>query len=668
MKDQDKSAYAAERIKELSALIEYHNRKYYEEDSPQISDYEYDALMRELKALEEQYPEHRSPYSPSQRVGGAPAPAFDEVVHTVPMESLQDVFSFDELREFDRKVKSAAPGATYALEYKIDGLSVSLEYEGGRFVRGSTRGDGIRGEDVSANLKTIRAIPLVLPEALPSLEVRGEVYMPKKAFAALNEEREKSGEPLFANPRNAAAGSLRQLNPAITAKRRLSIFVFNIQRVDGMDFDTHRDGLSYLRRQGFIVIPDFGVFSDIESVIESIIQVGERRGELPYDIDGMVVKVNQLALRDVLGSTSKFPKWAAAYKFPPEQKPAKLLDIQVNVGRTGVLTPLAILSPVRIAGSTVSRATLHNKAMIAQKDIRIGDTVLVRKAGDIIPEIAEVDKSKRTGQEVPFVMPERCPSCGEPVYEDEGGIAVRCISGACPAQLLRNILHFVSRDAMNIEGLGEAISELLINEGLVRDCADLYALRTEDLNRLEGLGDKSAENLVAAIERSKNAPLARVIYALGIPQVGKRAGELLAEHFGSMERLMDAGEDELVAVEEIGVVTAANIRNYFGEPKNVQLVERLRQAGVAMLHQSAAQSDVLAGLTFVLTGTLDTLTREKATELITRAGGRVSGSVSKKTSFVVAGKDAGSKLQKAEALGVPVIDENGLMAMLEGSI
>lgn len=656
---------AAERIKELSALIEYHNRKYYVEDAPEIEDFEYDRLMSELTALEERYPRHRSPYSPSQRVGGAPLPAFSEVVHIVPMESLQDVFSPEELREFDRRVRAAAPAATYVLEYKIDGLSVSLEYENGRFVRGSTRGDGIRGEDVTANLKTIRAIPLFLPDAPEYLVVRGEVYIPKKAFAMLNEARDKAGEPLFANPRNAAAGSLRQLNPAVTAGRRLSILVFNIQHVAGKGFGTHRESLSYLREQGFAVIPDLGVFDDIGRVMNEINGMGERRAKLPYEIDGAVVKVNELSFREALGSTSKFPKWAAAFKFPPEKKPAKLLDIRVNVGRTGVLTPLAILSPVRLAGSVVSRATLHNKAMIAQKDIRIGDTVWVRKAGDIIPEIAEVDTAKRTGAETPFVMPEHCPSCGEPVFEDEGGIAVRCINSACPAQLIRNMLHFVSRDAMNIEGLGEAILELFIREGLVGDCADLYSLKAGQISPLAGLGDKSAENILAAIENSKKASLARVIFALGIPQVGRRAGELLADHFGSMERLMAAGTEELVGVEEIGGVTAANIRRYFGEPRNTELVARLSAAGVSMRHTPRTAGGALSGLTFVLTGTLKGFTRDEAAALITNAGGRVSGSVSQKTSYVLAGEEAGSKLQKAGELGVPVLDEAGLMKMLE---
>lgn len=651
-------------IQSLRRELEQANYEYYVLDNPSMSDYDFDHKLRRLEELEAKHPEWVTPDSPTQRVGGKVADGFSEVRHRVPLESLQDVFSFEELNDFDQRVRAILTGSVeYDVEPKVDGLSVALEYENGLFVRGATRGDGQVGEDVTENLKTIPSIPLRLPEALPSLIVRGEVFMPKTSFEQLNAARELKGEALFANPRNAAAGSLRQLDPKIAASRKLDIRVFNIQWAEGKTFTTHVETLEYLQEQRFKVIPHY-TCSTIQQVAERIAALGDGREEFPFDIDGAVVKVNSLADRSILGSTAKFPRWAAAYKYPPEQKESVVEDIVVQVGRTGVLTPKAVVKAVRLAGTTVTNATLHNQDFITEKDIRIGDTVLVQKAGEIIPEIVSVLKEKRPEGTVPYHLPDHCPVCGAPVVRDEDGAHIRCTGAECPAQRLRHIVHFASRDAMDIEGLGPAVVEALVGAGLVKGPGDLYRLRAGDVEPLERMGKKSAENLMAAIEKSKSAGLGRLLFAFGIRQVGQKAGKVLAARFGTLDALMSAAEEELTAVPDIGGITAKSLLDWFQNEQSQHLIQTLREAGVSFDSMEAPVGDKLAGKTFVLTGTLANLDRKEASALIEAQGGKVSGSVSKKTSYVVAGEAAGSKLKKANELGIPVLTEEELMKLL----
>ncbi|MBQ3482707.1 MAG: NAD-dependent DNA ligase LigA [Clostridia bacterium] len=659
----------AQKIDKLRRQITYHARRYYVEDAPEISDFEYDRMYAELLSLEAAHPECFDPDSPTQRVGGTALEKFEKVTHTVPLNSLSDVFSFDELREFTARMEGALTSTRYSVEPKIDGLSVALYYENGRFVRGATRGDGLVGEDVTENLRTILTIPLTLPEPL-TLTVRGEVYMPRAVFARLNEKREAAGQPLLANPRNAAAGSLRQLDPKIAAERKLDIFVFNFQEgalyADGHAPLSHTETLERLAALGFRVLPNRSLARDAKGVIAHIEALGALRDTLGFDIDGVVVKLDTLADRVTLGEGTNTPRWAVAYKFPPEQKPTKLEDIVIAVGRTGVLTPTAILSPVRLAGTTVSRATLHNEDFIHEKDIRIGDIVTVQKAGDIIPEVVASHPELRGGSELEYRMPTVCPSCGEPVMRDrDEGAAVRCTNAACPAQLSRAIEHFASKGAMNIEGLGPQVVELLLRAGRIRDVADLYALTEADIADLERMGEKSAANLVAAIARSKQAGLERLIFALGIRSIGEVAAAALAARYRTLEACFAATREELVAIEDFGEITADYVLNFFSHPQNIALCRRLIEAGVRTEAIAAPTGDKLSGLTFVLTGTLEGMTRDEAAALIKAAGGKVTGSVSKKTSFVVAGEEAGSKLTKAQALGVSVIGKEQLLAMLE---
>ena len=652
-------------IQALRRELEQANYDYYVLDDPKLSDYEFDHKLRRLEELEAAHPELMTPDSPTQRVGGKVADGFQEVVHPVPLESLQDVFSIEELKEFGQRVKEALGEAPQLdVEPKVDGLSVALEYENGVFVRGATRGDGRVGEDVTENLRTIHSIPLRLEDAPARLIVRGEVYMPKKSFEQLNQERELRGEALFANPRNAAAGSMRQLDPKITASRRLDILVFNIQLAEGMEFQTHTEALEYLKQKKFKVIPHYSC-KTMDEAAERIAAFGEARETYSFDIDGAVVKVNSLAERNVLGSTAKFPRWAAAFKYPPEQKPSKVVDIVVQVGRTGVLTPKAVVEPVRLAGTTVTNATLHNQDFITEKDIRIGDTVLVQKAGEIIPEIVSVLKEKRPEGTVPYHLPEVCPVCGAPVARDEDGAHIRCTGAECPAQRLRHLVHFASRDAMDIEGLGPAVVEALVNAGLVKGPGDLYGLNPQDVAGLERMGKRSAEKLITAIEKSKGNDLSRLLFAFGVRQVGQKAGKVLASRFGSLDALMAATEEELTQVPDIGAITAKSIAEWFQNPQSRHLIETLRDAGVNMLSQEAPTGDKLAGKTFVLTGTLEGFTRDEAGARIEALGGKVSGSVSKKTSYVVAGEAAGSKLKKANELGIPVLTEAEFLGLLD---
>lgn len=659
-----------EKIRKLRAQIAYHARRYYVDDAPEISDFEYDRMYAELLSLEAAHPEFFDPASPTQRVGGAALDKFKKVTHSVPLNSLSDVFSFDELSEFLSRMSEALPHPVYSVEPKIDGLSVALRYENGVLVSGATRGDGFVGEDVTENVKTILTVPLKLAEPL-SLTVRGEVYMPRAAFRLLNEKREKAGLSLFANPRNAAAGSLRQLDSRLTAKRRLDIFVFNFQEgtlyADGHAPSSHSETLDRLEALGFHVLSDRLLTDKKEEVFAHIRALGEKRDALSFDIDGVVIKIDSLADRKTLGEGTNTPRWAVAYKFPPEQKKTKLLDIEIAVGRTGVLTPTALLSPVRLAGTTVSRATLHNEDFIKERGILIGDTVTVQKAGDIIPEVVCAHPELRDGSERPFRMPEKCPSCGEAVMRDEDeGAAVRCTNSACPAQLSRGIEHFASKDAMNIEGLGPQLVELLLREGLIHDAADLYTLTAEVLSPLERMGEKSAANLVAAIGRSKEAGLERLIYALGIRSIGQVAAASLAARFGNLEALFSATAEELLAIDDFGQITTDYVLNYFSHPQNIELCRRLMAVGVRTEASFVPTNDNLSGLTFVLTGTLDDMTRDEAEAMIKAAGGKVTGSVSKKTSYVVAGTQAGSKLTKAQSLGVPVIGKEQLLSMLSG--
>ena len=654
-------------MEQLAADIEYNSKLYYENDAPVIEDSEYDAMFARLKMLESMYPHLASPVSPTRRVGGAVASRFEKVRHEVRMCSLTDVFSFDEVRAFDRGVREVCPDVRYVVEYKIDGLSVSLEYRNGVFFRGLTRGDGIFGEDVSENLKTVKNIPLKLNKSAESIDrliVRGEVYMPKSVFASLNEEREAEGQTPFANPRNAAAGSLRQLDPAVCAKRKLDIFVFNLQYSSLPIADKHSDSLEALKKFGFKVSERRSVFSDIGEVIKEIADIGETRSSLPFDIDGAVIKTDGFADREQIGETTSVPKWAAAYKYPPETVETLLKDIVIQVGRTGVLTPNAVLEPVRLSGSTVSKATLHNIDNILQKDIRIGDTVLVRKAGDIIPEIVGSVKEKRKADSVSFSMPSVCPSCGGKVVREKDEAAVRCTNSSCPAQLQRNIEHFVSRDCMNIDSLGESITAKLIEEGLIRDAADIYYLRAEDISALDGMGEKSAANIIASIERSKHNPLSKLLFALGIRHIGEKAGILLARRFGSIDGIMNATAEELCGIDDIGEISALSVVEYFAHPDVKDMIERMKKAGVNMSGGNDKKSDKLAGMNIVVTGTLPTLKRSEAESLIREHGGNAVSSVSKKTSYVLCGEAPGSKLTKANELGIPVIDEAEFLKMI----
>lgn len=651
-----------EQIDKLRKELDHHNHRYYVLDTPEIADYEYDALLRQLEELEAAHPEYASPLSPTQRVGGAALSQFEKVTHAVPMESLQDVFSRDELTEFDLRVRESVISPEYTIEPKVDGLSVALEYENGLFVRGATRGDGMVGEDISENLKTIRSIPMVLPGAPSRLIVRGEVFMPKTVFEKLNAVREKEGKQLFANPRNAAAGSLRQLNPKIAAQRQLDILVFNLQLAEGMSFKTHGETLEYLRSLGFKVI-SYELCRDMTAAEKLIADIDESRYSLPYDIDGAVIKVNDLHQRGVMGSTSKYPRWAAAFKYPPEIKPTVVKDIIVQVGRTGVLTPKAVVAPVRLAGTTVTNATLHNQDFIADKDIRIGDTVLIRKAGEIIPEILDVVREKRPEGVLPYHLPTACPVCGSKVVRDDGA-AFRCTGVECPAQLSRNIAHFVSREAMNVDGLGGAIVDQLIDAGLVKSPADLYYLERDKVQALDRMGKQSTENLLNAIEASKSNDLSRLLNAFGIRQVGTKAAKVLAREFGTLDALMAASYDRLTAIDDVGETTAQNILDWLSEPQSIAMIERLRAAGINFESKEVVTDDLFRGMTFVLTGALSLFTREEATNTIEKKGGKVSGSVSKKTTYVVAGENAGSKLRKADELGIPVLSEAEFLKML----
>lgn len=658
---------AEKRIKELTAVISEHDYDYYVLDSPQISDAEYDRLMRELGGLEEAFPELVSPTSPTQRVGGSPAVGFNSVSHLSPMLSLSNAFNDQDLRDFDRRVRGGLPGQAvrYVVELKIDGLAVSLLYEKGFMVRGATRGDGEVGEEITQNLKTIKSIPLRLRRSLPLIEVRGEAFMPKREFARLNEEREEAGEATFANPRNAAAGSLRQLDPRVTASRSLDAFLYGIGQVSGIDITGHMEGLAFLKRLGFKVNSHIEAFADIEQVIQYCREWTDKRHNLPYEIDGMVVKVNDFGQQAALGATSKSPRWAIAFKFPAEEVATVVRDIYVRVGRTGVLTPTASLKPVKVAGSTVSSATLHNEDIIRDKDIRIGDHVIIHKAGDVIPEVVRVLTEKRTGAETVFVMPGQCPVCSSAVRRVEGEAAVRCFNDKCPGRAREGIIHFVSRDAMDIEGLGPSVVTALLVAGLIRDAADLYYLEFEDLVNLERMGRKSSENLLQAIVKSKSNSLAQLIFALGIRLVGERAGKILAAHFGSIERLKQAAGEELTSIPEIGPKMADSITAYFNDPVNLKLIEKLKSAGVNMTQETpAAGVRPLEGKQFVLTGALSKYTRKEAEELIEGLGGRVSSSVSKKTDYVLAGEDPGSKYDKALALGVSILSEDEFEKLL----
>lgn len=652
------------KIEELTDILRDANYRYYVLDDPKMADFQYDRLLRELEDLEKAYPQFAQPDSPTQRVGGEALSKFEKVEHPVPLMSLQDVFSKEELNDFLEKILSAYPGTGFSVEPKIDGLSVALGYVDGKFVRGATRGDGNVGEDVTENLKTIRSIPMTLENAPARLIVRGEVFMPKKSFEKLNEEQEKLGKPLFANPRNAAAGSLRQLDPKIAAKRGLDIYVFNVQLAEGVRFTTHADSLEYLKSLKFKVLP-YWVYDNAAQIDHRIDAINESREALICDIDGAVVKVNDLSLREKLGTTAKFPRWAAAYKYPPEIKPTVVEDIVVQVGRTGVLTPKAVVRPVRLAGTTVTNATLHNQDFITERDIRIGDTVRIRKAGEIIPEILDVDFGKRPENTVPYRLPERCPVCGAATAKDEDGAFLRCTGAECPAQLSRNIAHFVSRDAMDIEGLGSAIVEALIEKGYLKSPADIYYLTLEQLKSLWQKGGKAAEKLLAAISASKEQDVSRLIYALGIRQVGAKTGKALASAFGSMDGLMNASLEELTNVPDVGAVTAQSISDWFAQPQSAHMVEMLRQAGVNFESKRVLSDTRFAGKVFVLTGALSKFTREEASEKIELLGGKVSGSVSKKTSFVIVGENAGSKERKARELGITILSEDDFLEMIQ---
>ena len=653
-----------ERITWLTSTLNDANYRYYVLDDPIMHDFEYDHLLRELEELEVKYPEYAKADSPTKRIGGEALSKFEKVQHPVPLMSLQDVFSLDELREFLSKIQASAPETFFTVEPKVDGLSVSLEYENGVFIRGATRGDGNVGEDVTENLKTIRSIPMKLENAPSHLIVRGEVFMPKSSFAKLNAKQEEDGKQLFANPRNAAAGSLRQLDPKIVAQRGLDILIFNVQLVEGVSFVSHAQSLEYLQSLKFKVVP-WKKLNNTQEICDYILQINENREQLSCDIDGAVVKVDNLNLRTNLGETAKFPKWAAAYKYPPEIKPTVVEDIIVQVGRTGVLTPKAVVRPVRLAGTTVTNATLHNQDFISERDIRIGDTVNIRKAGEIIPEILNVDFSKRPAGTQPFYLPRFCPVCGASTERDEDGVFLRCTGAECPAQLSRNITHFVSRDAMDIEGFGKAIVEGLIEKGILHSAADIYYLTLEDIKSLWRSGETAARKLLQAIENSKSQDISKLIFALGIRQVGAKTGKVLASAFGSMDALMSASEEELTQIPDVGSVTAKFIVNWFAQEQSRNMLEKLRNANVNFVSTRAITDARFAGKTFVLTGTLSKFTRDEATEKIELFGGKVSGSVSKKTSYVVAGENAGSKERKAKELGIPLLSEDDFINMLQ---
>ena len=653
---------------EMKYLRDYLNEQgylYYVLDAPVIPDYEYDRLNRRLEELEAEHPEEVTPDSPTQRIGGKTLQGFAPYTHEVPLESLQDVFNDGEVAEFcDRMDEALGAPVEYSVEPKVDGLSVALEYRDGVFVRGATRGDGRTGEDVTENLKTVRSIPMTLPEKLPRLIVRGEVYMARSVFEEINGMRELQGKPLMANPRNAAAGSLRQLDPKICAERKLDIQVFNLQLAEGREFASHAETLDYLASQRFKVIPH-KTLSGTSAVQTEIARINEERMDYPFDIDGAVVKVNSLTDRVTLGSTAKFPKWAVAFKYPPEKKPSKVLDIVVQVGRTGVLTPKAVLTPVRLAGTTVTNATLHNQDYVTEKDIRVGDTVIVQKAGEIIPEIVEVDFTKRPEGTAPYVLPELCPVCGAPVVRDEDGAALRCTGAECPAQLLRNITHFASRDAMDIDGCGPAVVQQLVDNELIRNVADLYSLHAQDVAQLDRMGAKSAENLIRAIEKSKANDLSRLIYGLGIRQVGEKAAKVLAMHFKTFDALAAASVEELTEINDVGAITAQCIVDYLAQPQSQDLIRRLKEAGVNMESTAQLVDERFAGMTFVLTGTLTRFDRKTAQALIEERGGKAAGSVSKRTTYVVAGEAAGSKLKRAQELNIPILTEDDFARMLE---
>ena len=653
-----------ERILELTALLNEANHRYYVMDDPTMPDFEYDRLLRELENLEGEYPDLAQADSPTKRVGGKALSQFEKVEHPVPLMSLQDVFSPEELTDFLLKVKESCPDAQFSVEPKIDGLSVALEYENGVFVRGATRGDGNVGEDVTENLKTIPSIPMTIPDAPKRLIVRGEVFMPKKSFEKLNARQELEGKPLFANPRNAAAGSLRQLDPKIAAQRGLDIYIFNIQLIEGQDFTSHGETLQYLKQHRFKVI-DHTILSGVDEVIGEIMAINNRRESLSCDIDGAVIKLDDLSDRQKLGATAKFPRWAAAYKYPPEIKPTIVEDIVVQVGRTGVLTPKAVVRPVRLAGTTVTNATLHNQDFISERDIRIGDTVLIRKAGEIIPEILEVDLSKRPADAAPYFLPQSCPVCGAKVERDEDGAFLRCTGAACPAQLVRTISHFTSRDAMDIEGLGSAIVEALVEAGLIKSPADIYYLTLDNVKSLWKSGETAAKKLLSAIEDSKSRDLSRLIYALGIRQVGAKTGKVLAQYFGNLDALANASVEELTQVSDVGAVTAEHIAAWFAQPQAKEMVEKLRAVGVNFESQRSVTDARFAGMTFVLTGALTMFTRDEATEKIELFGGKAAGSVSKKTTYVVVGENAGSKERKARELGIPILSEQDFLNMIQ---
>lgn len=655
------------RIEYLTDALNYHNKKYYIDDSPEISDFEFDALLVELEKLEEEFPQFKLPNSPTMRVGGEAASTFAEIKHDVPMQSLQKAFSKQEIIDFDRRVREIINNPQYVVEHKIDGLSVSIEYIDGNFYRASTRGDGVTGEDISENVKTIRTVPLKLKDKIPYLEVRGEVFMPNDTFIKLNNELENTEQPLFANPRNAAAGSLRQLDSKITAKRGLDIFVFNIQQIDGYTINSHIDGLRFLKEQGFKTILNDDIYLSIDEVISEIDKIGDERDSLSFGIDGAVVKVNDFNQRDNLGVTAKFPRWAIAYKYPAEKQTTKIRDIKIQVGRTGVLTPLAILDTVRIAGSNVSRATLHNIDYINEKDIRINDTVVVEKAGDIIPAVVEVITEERTGEETIFNMPEKCPECGSEVVREVGEAAYRCTGISCPAQRLRNIIHFVSRNAMDIDGLGPSNIEKLVDNNLIKDASDLYYLDYEKASELRGFGAKWAENLKKSIEKSKTNQLYRLVFGLGIRHIGEKAAKNISAKYKTIDNLMVATVDEMAQIEDVGQIMAQSVVDFLNQPQNIYFIYRLKLAGVNCIEtdDSNLNDNRFEGKTFVLTGTLSKYTRQDASKIIESYGGKTSSSVSKKTDFVLAGTEAGSKLDKAISLGVNVISESDFEEMIK---
>lgn len=661
MKDIEK------RIDELTKELNYHNHKYYVDDAPEISDFEFDAMLSELEKLEKEYPQYKKADSPTLRVGGEAVKGFEEVRHDVPMLSQQKAFSKEEILDFDKRVKNVVPNAEYVVEQKIDGLSVSLEYTDGIFTRGSTRGDGVTGEDVTENLRTIRSIPLRLKDEIPYLEVRGEVFLSRDNFQKINDMLEATSQPLFANPRNAAAGSLRQLDPKIAAKRNLDIFVFNIQQIQGADIRTHTEGLEFLREQGFKTILDKKAYKTIDEAYERVVEIGEERGNLYFDIDGAVIKVNDLRSREILGDTAKFPRWSIAYKYPAEKQTTVIRDIKVQVGRTGVVTPLAILDTVHIAGSNVSRATLHNLDYIREKDIRIGDRVVIEKAGDIIPAVVEVIKEDRTGDEVEFEMPTHCLECGALIVREEGEAAYRCTGVNCPAQRMRNIIHFVSRGAMDIDGLGPSIIEQMLEKNLIETAADLYYVNLSDIADMDKMGEKSAQNLLNALEKSKTNPLYRLINAFGIRHIGEKAAKILSARYKTLDVLREAAEDELTKIPDIGEKMAKSVVEFFNEPQNAEFIKKLETAGVNCIDDSE-QSVVdrrFENMTFVLTGTLEKYTRSEAGKIIENYGGKTSSSVSKKTAYVLAGAEAGSKLDKAVSLGINVISEDEFEEMIK---